>query len=212
PMVSFGLLLALWIILTTAVGVRDRIRNVRSGLVTQLARQPRGYWGMVTAHLGIAVFIIGVTVVKGYETERDVRMGIGDAITVGAYTYRFDGVTESIGPNYKAARGSVDISRQGRHDTTLYPEKRVYNASGTPMTEAAIESGPFGDRYVSLGEPVEGGAWSVRIYSKPFVTWIWEGCLLMGLGGVLALSDRRYRVSARRDTALPEGAGPAPAA
>jgi len=166
---------------------------------------------MLLAHLGVAVFIVGVTLVKGYETERDVRMGIGDTVNVGGYTFRFDGVSDARGPNYRAARGAVEVTKDGRHFATMNPEKRVYNAGGNAMTEAAIETGVLGDLYVSLGEPLEGGAWSVRVYSKPFVTWIWGGCLLMALGGLLALSDRRYRATARREAIVPAGAGSAAA-
>jgi cytochrome c-type biogenesis protein CcmF len=156
---------------------------------------------MLLAHCGVAVFIIGVTLVKGYETERDVRMAVGDRVTVGGYAFRFDGVKEVTGPNYRGARGAIDISRDGRHVEVLHPEKRVYNAQQMPMTEAAIDSGIFGDLYVSLGEPVSGGAWSVRVYHKPFVVWIWGGCIIMALGGFLALCDRRYRAAARRSEA-----------
>jgi cytochrome c-type biogenesis protein CcmF len=206
PLVSFGLLLAAWIVTTTVVNVRERGRGVRGGIFAQLARQPRSYWGMIVAHLGIAVFIVGVTMVKGYETERDVRMSVGDKVAVGGYTLRFDGTTEATGPNYRAARGAFEVSRDGQHVTTQFPEKRVYNAGGMPMTEAAIRSTPLGDLYVSLGEPVDGGAWSVRVYHKPFITWIWGGCLLMALGGLLALSDRRYRVAMQREAGAPGGA------
>jgi len=149
--------------------------------------------------------------VKGYEAERDVRMAVGDTVTVGGHVFRFDGVTEGSGPNYRAVRGAFDVGKAGRHVATMRPEKRVYNAGGNAMTEAAIDSGPFGDIYVSLGEPVGGGAWSVRVYAKPFVTWIWGGCLLMAFGGLVALSDRRYRVTARRDATVPAGTGPAAA-
>jgi cytochrome c-type biogenesis protein CcmF len=211
PLVSFGLLLALWIATTTLVNVRERIRNVPGGLIAQLARQPRSYWGMIAAHLGVAVFIVGVTIVKGYEAERDVRMGVGDTVAVGGHVFRFDGVTEAKGPNYRAVRGTVDVSRDGRHVVTLQPEKRLYNAGGNAMTEAAIDTSPIGDLYVSLGEPVGDGAWSVRVYSKPFVVWIWSGCILMALGGLLALSDRRYRVAARRAALMPAGTGQATA-
>jgi cytochrome c-type biogenesis protein CcmF len=209
--VSFGLLLALWILTTTVVNVMEKARGPRGGFFAQLARQPRSYWGMVVAHLGIAVFIVGVTMVKGFEAERDVRMNVGDTVTVGAYTFRFDGVTERTGPNYRAARGAFDVSRNGQHLEILNPEKRIYNAGGMPMTEAAIDPGPFGDLYVSLGEPVDGGAWSVRVYSKPFVTWIWFGCLMMALGGFLALSDRRYRIAVRREAVAASPAGQAAA-
>jgi cytochrome c-type biogenesis protein CcmF len=206
PMVSFGLLLAFWIVASTIVNLRERGRGVRGGVAAQLARQPRHYWGMIVAHLGIAIFIVGVTMVKGYETERDVRMAVGDTINVGGFTLRFDGTTEVTGPNYRAMRGGFDVARNGEHYATLNPEKRLYNAGGQPMTEAAIHNMLTGDLYVSLGEAVDGGAWGVRVYHKPFVTWIWAGCLLMAIGGLLALSDRRYRVAMRRDdTALGRG-------
>ncbi len=178
--------------------MRERGRGVRGGVVAQLARQPRSYWGMIVAHLGIAVFIVGVTMVKGYETERDVRMDVGDTIAVGGFTLRFDGTTDVRGP--ELPRGARRVRRE--------PQRRARRArstrrsasttpAGMPMTEAAIEHRLIGDLYVSLGEPVDGGAWSVRVYHKPFVTWIWGGCLLMALGGLLALSDRRYRVARR---------------
>jgi cytochrome c-type biogenesis protein CcmF len=205
PLVSFGLLLALWIVATTVVGVRERIRNARGGLFARLASQPRAYWGMTIAHLGVAVFIVGVTMVNGYETERDVRMAVGETVTVGGYAFRFDGTREVTGPNYTAFRGTVEVSRDGRRIATLHPEKRLYLVQQMPMTEAAIRSGILGDIYVSLGEPVADGAWSVRLYHKPFVTWIWFGCIFMALGGALALADRRYRVKVRQDEPAPGG-------
>jgi cytochrome c-type biogenesis protein CcmF len=140
-----------------------------------------------------------VTTVKGYEVERDVRMDIGDTVTVGGYLFKFQGTTERTGPNYRASRGTVEVGKNGRLVETLHPEKRIYTVQQMPMTEAAIDTGVFGDIYVSLGEPVADGAWSVRVYYKPFVTWIWGGCVLMALGGLLALLDRRYRMLARRD-------------
>ena len=155
---------------------------------------------MVVAHCGVAVFIVGVTLVKGYEVERDLRMAPGDTATVGGYVFRFDGTREVMGPNYRAAQGTVKVSREGGSEiATLHPEKRVYLVQQNAMTEAAITSGPLRDLYVSLGEPVDGGAWSVRIYYKPFVAWIWGGCAIMALGGLLALSDRRYRAVRRRE-------------
>jgi cytochrome c-type biogenesis protein CcmF len=206
PLVSLGLGLAAWIVAATAVGAMERIRNVRGSLAARFGQQPRAWWGMTLAHLGVAVFITGVTLVKGYETERDVRMAVGDTVTVGGYTFRFDGVRDAAGPNYRAVRGAVEVSKDGRPVRTLRPEKRIYNAQEMPMTEAAIASGIRGDLYVSLGDPVGEGAWTLRVYHKPFVTWIWGGCLLMALGGLLALSDRRYRVRAARDATIPEAA------
>jgi cytochrome c-type biogenesis protein CcmF len=201
--VAFGLLLALWIVASTVVVVRDRLRGIRGGAWTRLARQPRGWWGMIAAHLGVAVFIAGVTLVTGYQAERDVKMNVGDTLTMNGYTFRFDGVTSRNGPNYQAARGIVDVSRDGEHVLTLFPEKRTYLSSQMPMTEAAISSRITGDVYVSLGEPIDAGAWSLRVYLKPFITWIWGGCILMALGGFLALSDRRYRYATQRATSMP---------
>ena len=198
PMISFGLLLAFWILTTAVVNLRLRLAAVSGDLWSRLSSQPRSYYGMLLAHCGVAVFIIGVTLVKGYETERDVRMAIGDTVTVGDYTFRFEGVENITGPNYRAARGNVSVLQDGQTLRVMHPEKRIYNAQNTPMTEAAISTGLFGDLYVSLGEPVSDGAWSVRVYRKPFVTWIWGGCIIMALGGFLALSDRRYRRLARQ--------------
>jgi len=127
-------------------------------------------------------------------------MEVGDTLTAGGYVFRFDGVTEREGPNYIAAQGRVTVSRNDQLVTVLHPEKRTYNASGMPMTEAAIRTGLLRDLYVSLGEPIpDSEAWAVRIYIKPFVDWIWAGCLLMALGGVMAISDRRYRIRARKE-------------
>jgi cytochrome c-type biogenesis protein CcmF len=153
---------------------------------------------MLVAHCGIAVFIVGVTMVKGFETETDVRMSVGETATIGGYTFRFDGAQDVAGPNYTAARGTFHVSRDGRETTVLYPEKRRYTAQSQVMTEAAIDPGLLRDLYVSLGEPLDDGAWSVRLYHKPFVDWIWGGCFIMALGGVVAISDRRYRLAWRR--------------
>ncbi len=198
PMISFGLLLAFWILTTAVVNLRLRLAAVSGDLWSRLSSQPRSYYGMLLAHCGVAVFIIGVTLVKGYETERDVRMAIGDTVAVGGYTFRFEGVENTTGPNYRAARGNVTVLQGEQTVRVMHPEKRIYNAQNMPMTEAAISTGLFGDLYVSLGEPVSDGAWSVRVYRKPFVTWIWGGCIIMALGGFLALSDRRYRRLARQ--------------
>jgi cytochrome c-type biogenesis protein CcmF len=206
PLVSLGLGLAVWILAATVAGALERIRNARGGLGVRLAQQPLAWWGMTFAHLGVAVFITGVTLVKGFETERDVRMAVGDTVAVGGYTFRFAGVRDVPGPNYSAVRGMVDVTRDGRPVRILHPEKRVYRVQEMPMTEAAIASGLLGDLYVSLGDPVGDGAWTLRVYHKPFVTWIWGGCLLMALGGFLALADRRYRARADRAASVAQTA------
>jgi cytochrome c-type biogenesis protein CcmF len=199
PLIALGFMLAFWVISTALLDLRKRLGKEGS-LLQRLKSQSRSYYGMQLAHLGIAVFVIGVTMVKGYETERDVRMNVGDTVEAGGYTFRFDGITEQEGPNYHASRGHVVIKKNERIVGELFPEKRSYNASGMPMTEAAIEPGLLGDLYVSLGEPIpdSDGAWAVRVYVKPFVDWIWGGCLLMALGGVFAISDRRYRIHAQK--------------
>jgi cytochrome c-type biogenesis protein CcmF len=200
PLVSLGLMLALWIVATTVVNLRDRIKTGPGQLnvFQKLAMQSRSYYGMQLAHLGVAVFVVGVTMVTGYQTEQDVRMDIGDTVNSGGYTFRFNGVANVAGPNYRAARAEIEVSKDGAVVNRMYPEKRSYISTQNVMTETAIDSGVFRDLYISLGEPVSSGAWSVRVYYKPFVGWIWGGAVLMAMGGGLALSDRRYAVTARK--------------
>ncbi len=200
PMIALGLLLAFWLITTVSADLYKRLSGSEAGIWAAFKSQSMSYYGMQFAHLGVAVFIIGVTLVKGNESERDVRMDVGDIVTAGAYQFRFDGVREIEGPNYHAYQGRINVSKNNKLLTQLYPEKRIYNASGMPMTEAAIDTGILRDLYVSLGEqiPDSNGAWSVRVYLKPFVVWIWAGCIMMAFGGLLALSDKRYRIYARK--------------
>jgi cytochrome c-type biogenesis protein CcmF len=201
PLAALGVALAAWVACATAANIRERF--ARSGL-----RQPRAWYGMHLAHLGLAVCVTGVTLVKGYESEQDVRMAPGETLTMGPYVLRFAGVREVEGPNYHASRGELTLERDGRVLKTMRPEKRAYFSSQMPMTEAAIDSGLTRDIYVSLGEPLDGGAWSVRAHHKPFVDWIWFGALFMALGGFLAASDRRYRVKvAERFAAAFAGGG-----
>jgi cytochrome c-type biogenesis protein CcmF len=199
-LVSLGLMLAFWIVTTIGVNLWERVRVTSGQLTTfqKLRTQSRSYYGMQLAHLGVAVFIIGVTIVTGYQSEQDVRMQRGDVVRAGGYEFQFVGVTPVNGPNYVAKRAEIVVSRNGEMIERLYPEKRDYT-SGNTMTETAIDSGIFRHLYISLGEHVGGGAWSVRVYYKPFVGWIWGGAILMALGGGLALSDRRYALAARKE-------------
>ncbi|MBK9160340.1 MAG: heme lyase CcmF/NrfE family subunit [Nitrosomonadales bacterium] len=199
-MIAAGLLMAFWIIATLVVSLNQRWAG-QGSFMQRVRQQSLSYYGMQLAHLGVALFIIGVTLVKGYETERDVRMNIGDTVHAGGYEFRFNGVTETEGPNYIAGVGRVTVHKDGDLVGELAPEKRQYNVSGMPLTEASIQTGFFRDLYVSLGEPIpeSEGAWAVRVYIKPFVDWIWAGCLFMALGGVLAVSDRRYRIHRKAD-------------
>ena len=194
-----GLLLGWWIVASVLTDLWERVSPKGQGLGLMLRRTSqltRATMGMMVAHLGVAVFIFGVTIVKTHEVERDVKMKPGDYTTIGNMRFTLREFKDVQGPNYQAVRGLVDvtdISRGDRLVARMEPEKRVYRVQTMPMTEAAIRTGLLRDLYVSLGEPVEGGAWIVRLYVKPFVDWIWGGCVLMALGGLLAATDRRYR-------------------
>lgn len=190
-LVALGLGLAFWIVLGSGWDIWNRVRSQASWRAI-----PLSFWGMHLAHIGLAVCAIGITMVKGYETERDVRMSIGDTVQVGGYEFKLLDIRQEQGPNYLADVGKVEYSRAGRVLGTLEPEKRAYASSSMPMTEAAIDTGLTRDVYVSLGEqlaPAPSPAWAVRVYHKPFVSWIWWGALFMGLGGLLAALDKRYR-------------------
>ena len=187
---AMGLALATWVVVGLLMQIAIRLKKP--------GRIPPSFWGMHLAHLGIAVITVGITMVKSYEVERDVRMGLNDTVSIENYSFELVGVSEVAGPNYRALRGEVNVSKDQKPLEVLHPEKRKYFSSAMPMTEAAIDSGLFRDLYVSLGESIEGEKpqWSVRVYYKPFVSWIWYGAILMVLGGLLAVSDRRYRKSA----------------
>jgi cytochrome c-type biogenesis protein CcmF len=194
PMVGFGLFLALWVLLGSVVTLKKGFSQTRS------------HYGMVIAHIGIAVFVVGVTLVKGYESEADAKMKPGDSVELAGYAFRLEGVASVEGPNYRAARATVTVTRDGRTVSMLRPERRVYRVQDQPMTEAAIDTGLARDLYVSLGDPLDGGAWLVKVQHKPFIDWIWGGCLIMALGGLLAASDRRYRFALKEMKALVEAA------
>jgi len=189
---GLGFLLAFWVI---ASGCLQIVRQAKAGKPT------RSFIGMQLAHLGIAVFVIGVTMVGAYQEEKDVRMSAGDTVSVGGYQIQFQGVNVVPGPNYQAMRGTFLLNQNGNAQTIMYPEKRNYFSSTMPMTEAAIDVGLTRDIYVSLGEELPDKSWAVRVYYKPFIDWIWGGCLLMALGGILSISDKRYRIKLKRQVA-----------
>jgi cytochrome c-type biogenesis protein CcmF len=189
---GLGTLLSVWIAASMTLQIIARLR---------IGVPPMSFWGMQLGHLGVAVFVMGVTLVGGYQEEQDVRMEPGDTVRVGGHDFRFIGTSAVTGPNYSAARGEFEVSRGGKV-IRLQPEKRTYVSSTMPMTEAAIDAGFTRDVYVSMGEPLEGKAWAVRVYYKPFVDWIWGGCLLMALGGICAVSDRRYRLRVKAAAAV----------
>jgi cytochrome c-type biogenesis protein CcmF len=190
-LVSVGLTLAIWIVLASMVQIYRQLKDTVNWKAT-----PISYWGMHVAHIGIAITVVGITMVKGYESEKDVRMAMGDVVEVAGYTFRLTNIGQFPGPNFNADRGTVEVTKDDKLIATLKPEKRTYFSSTMPMTETAIDSNLTRDVYVSLGEKLEGPgieAWAVRVYYKPFVIWIWFGCLFMALGGTMAALDKRYR-------------------
>jgi cytochrome c-type biogenesis protein CcmF len=198
-----GLALAAWVVLASLQLLAGRItERAGASMGTRLRSITASWWGMWLAHLGVGVFIIGVTLVGSLDASLDVKMQDGQRAELAGYTFTFRGVQDADGPNYDAARATIDVTRDDRAIATLTPEKRMYLAQGMPMTEASIDIGPFRDVYVSLGEQIEDGTWIVSLYYKPFISWIWLGCTLMGLGGVFAAADRRYRRLAARDATV----------
>jgi len=200
-MVALGLLLAAWVFTSVVANLIERIRPrgaQTKGWWGRLCDLPASYVGMLIAHTGIGVFIVGVTLVMGYEEEKDVRMAYGDSVVLGAYSFRLASVSEVQGPNYVAARGRIEVSAGGKQVVVLEPEKRIYTVQKQPMTEAAIDTGFLRDLYVALGEQVGDKEWTVRVHLKPFVDWIWFGCLFMAIGGLWAVCDRRYRRTLKR--------------
>jgi cytochrome c-type biogenesis protein CcmF len=195
---SCGLLLGFWIIAGAITALVVRLKSS--------TRLTSAFVGMLLAHAGVGVFVLAVTLVKSYETERDLRVAPGETVTLGGYAFRFEGVKDVEGPNYSAIRAAVTVSRDGAPVARLAPEKRSYHVQRNAMTEASIDYGAARHIYVSLGDDVgdgkENAAWTLRIHIKPFIGWIWGGCLMMALGGLLAAADRRYRVPQRqRETA-----------
>jgi cytochrome c-type biogenesis protein CcmF len=211
PLTALGILLAAWIVFAGTLNFVGRVQSTRAGqsFLTAAMKQPRTFFGMHTAHVGVAVFVVGVTMVQTYQEEKDVKMAPGETVSVAGYEFRFNGVKEVKGPNYVALAGDFDLTKNGRQVRKMYPEKRTYASSGMPMTEAAIDAGFVRDLYVSLGEPIDRlkpeGEWAVRVYHKPFVDWIWGGCVLMALGGLIAIADRRYRAKSRQPSTVTTG-------
>ena len=197
---SLGLLLAFWIVATAIQNLWGRIRTTSGGLsfLGKLKAPARSYYGMQLAHVGVAVFIAGVTVVTSYQSEKDVKMNIGDTVSVGGYQFRLNNLAQIQGPNYQAVRADIEVTKNGSPVAMMHPEKRAFTAAQNVTSETAIDRSIFRDLYLSLGDQVAGGAWTVRVYHKPLVNWIWGGALLMAIGGGFAVTDRRYALAARK--------------
>ena len=211
--VSLGLLLVFWIAATVAQNFVSRLRpSEGSGFFTKLRTTSRSYYGMQLAHLGVAVFIAGVTVVTSYQTEKDVKMSVGDTVTVGGYDFRLRNLAQLQGPNYQAVRADIEVTKNGAPVAMMHPEKRAFTTAQSVTSETAIDRSIFRDLYVALGDQLDNQAWTVRVYHKPLVNWIWGGALLMALGGAFAVSDRRYALAARKETQETPANKPEPAA
>ena len=200
-MAALGMILAIWVVLGSLVDLRARLANGR-----RFWSLPWGYFGMQLGHIGLAVFVVGITLVSLYSTEKDVRMKPGDSVTLGGYEFVFNGVREFRGPNYIASEGLVEARTLDGEVIPMNPQKRVYLVQKNPMTEAAIDAGLTRDLFVAIGEKLDDqGAWSMRVYHKPYIRWIWLGALIMSIGGMLAAMDARYRRLARREAAVSPG-------
>lgn len=188
------LALAIWVTVTTLYGVFYRFRNKRKRL-SAVMHTPAAFWGMSVAHLGLAVFTVGVALTSIYTEEQTVRMEINDSHTMGGYTFTFASMEEVRGPNYSAAEASFQVEREGRDVGVIRSQKRVYDVRRDGMTEAGIDGNLSRDLFIAMGEPLDDSnqVWSVRIQTKPFIRWIWLGTIFMALGGLLAAVDRRYR-------------------
>jgi len=189
------LLLVFWVV---GVSLRDMFHKTRNkGLVRGLSALPRSYWGMTLAHIGMAVCAVGVVGASLFDSQRDLRMAPGDQVELGGYRFVFEGTQHYSGSNWEADRATVVVFRDDRQITVLRPDKRLYTVQNQIMTEAAIHAGFTRDLFVAMGEPLEGDAWAMRVHIKPFVRWIWMGGLFMTFGGLLAASDKRYRLRGR---------------
>jgi cytochrome c-type biogenesis protein CcmF len=189
-----GLSMAFWLVGSVGISLWNRAR-LRENAFAGLRSQSLSVYGMTLAHIGIAVFLVGVVLSSSYSEEKIVRLVPGDTVQLGPYTFTFKGVTDVMGPNFRAQEGSFVVESDGKPIASLNPQKRIYKVQRNTMTEAAIDPGLTRDLYVALGEPMDGAAWSVRVYYKPFIRWIWLGGLLMMAGGLCSVSDRRYRLA-----------------
>jgi len=179
--VVLGLSLALWVFLTT---LQDLLRRTRAGRLRQLTRSQ---CGMLLAHLGVAVCVVGIALSSAYSIERNVRMAPGDEIILGPYQFEFQRTKAIKGPNYTGVAALFEVTKNGKRVSRLQAEKKFYTVKRMTMTDAAIDANLFRDLYIALGSPIDKKSWAVRLYYKPFVRWIWLGGLFMLLGGLLAM-------------------------
>ena len=189
-----GTMMSVIIVLLSLYEMKQRATH-RESFFKGITKLSRSHWGMILAHLGVAMTVWGIAFSQNFSVERDVRMAVGDTVQIADYDFKFTGVSDANGPNYMGGKAQIDISKDGKPEATLFAEKRFYTVSKMPMTEAAINWGFTRDLYVALGEKIDDNSWALRLYYKPFIRWIWIGGLFMALGGLLCMFDRRYRFS-----------------
>ena len=189
-----GTMMSVIIVLLSLYEMKQRATH-RESFFKGITKLSRSHWGMILAHLGVAMTVWGIAFSQNFSVERDVRMAVGDTVQIANYDFKFTGVSDANGPNYMGGKGQIDISKAGKPEATLFAEKRFYTVSKMPMTEAAINWGFTRDLYVALGEKIDDNSWALRLYYKPFIRWIWIGGLFMALGGLFCMFDRRYRFS-----------------
>lgn len=192
PIAVVSIFISSWIILITLRDIGHK-SSTKVSILDGLKRIKISYWGMVTAHIGVAICIIGVGLTSAYSIQRDVRMLPGETISLSNYQFEFVTIEPYEGPNYIADQATVLVTKKNSTIALLKPQKRRYFSSGQTMTEASIDSSIFRDLYIALGEPLQGDAWAIRIYIKPFVMWIWIGALFIAMGAVLASLDGRFK-------------------
>jgi len=186
------MILASWIVLTIGKDISSKIANKRS-LAAGFKSLSLSYYGMQLAHFGIALMLVGASLTSYFSVERGVLLSPGESVDLGAYNFTLEGSSRIEGPNYVGEEAEITVMRDGDMVTDLHPERRIYVATGTPSTEMAIDAGFLRDLFVTLGEQKPDGAWSMTIYVKPFIRWIWLGAIFMAFGGTLAAGDKRYR-------------------
>ena len=194
-----GMGLFAWLLVGSLIEWTDRIKLFRAPLSSSWRRMvtlPRSAHGMTVAHIGVALVVLGITASEAWQSERLGIMKPGETVTVGSYEFRFNGAEQIAGPNYEALRGSFTASIDGGAEYQMFPEQRVYTDPPMMTTEAAIRPMLTADLYVVIGDEDGVGGYATRIYHKPFISWIWLGCLTMFFGGFLSLSDRRLRLGA----------------
>ncbi|MGF1749467.1 MULTISPECIES: heme lyase CcmF/NrfE family subunit [Vibrio] len=188
-----GWVMAMWIITMHGFELYQRATH-RHSFVEGVKKLPRSHWAMIMGHLGLAVTVIGIAMVQNYSVERDVRLAPGEHYQINDYDFYFKGLRDHDGPNYDGYIADFEITKDGNYVNTLHAEKRFYRTAKSMMTEAAIDRGVTRDLYIAMGEQLDDGrSWAIRIYHKPFVRWIWLGAIFMSIGGILAISDKRYR-------------------